>query len=278
MQVHRTIKFLAMACLLMIGKAWSQPVKTFVDTRIVHGHSVDVGRPGSLKFVIGHRFGALNGGVYEFFGIDQATTRLSLDYTQGNRLAFGLGRSSYLKTFDGYLKYNLMRQSGGNKNWPVSMTWMSNMTLSAMRWTNPDRRNYFTSRLGYAHQLLIARKLGNRWSVQLAPTVVHRNIVYSRQDRHDIFSLNAAARFKLSESMGLNAECFYLPQGQLPPESHSAFSLGFDVKTDRHAFQVFVSNSRGMVERYIITETTGDLLKGDLFIGFNMSRDFQLKR
>jgi hypothetical protein len=279
MQALRTIKSAILATVVMVlgNNLFAQAWKTFSDTRIVHGHSVETGTSGSMKFVIGHRFGAVNGGFYEFFGLDQASTRLSLDYSASNNLAFGLGRSSYLKTFDGYAKWSIAKQEGEKHSFPVSITWMTNMTLNSIKWANPNRKNYFTSRLGYAHQLLIARKFGQKLSVQVAPTMVHRNLVTFAGDKHDIFAVGVAARYKLKGLFGLNFECFLLPPGQLPPVSKSAVSVGFDIKTERHAFQIFVSNSRNMVERYIITETTGDLAKADLFIGFNISRDFQLK-
>ena len=118
--------------------------QTFKDTRVVNGHSVETSELGEMKFIISHRFGYVNTGIYEVFGLDQSTIRIGLDYGITNRLTVGLGRSSFEKTYDGFAKYNLLRQGKGKGSSPVSLTVLATTALTTLKWEDPERENYFT--------------------------------------------------------------------------------------------------------------------------------------
>src|SRR3982750_1449013 len=88
----------------------------FKSTRIIMTHSMEMLRPGVLDFRILHRFGRVNGGAYEFFGLDgPASVRLGLDYGITNNLTIGIGRSTFNKELDGFLKYRIIQQATGPK-------------------------------------------------------------------------------------------------------------------------------------------------------------------
>ena len=133
----------------------------FESTRVINSHSLENVAGGVLDFRINHRFGMLNTGSYELFGLDQASIRLSLDYGVSNRLTVGLGRSTYKKEVDGFLKYKLLWQSEGAKEVPVSVILVSGMTIDGLKWEDPDRTNYFSSRLGYYYQVIVGRKFSD---------------------------------------------------------------------------------------------------------------------
>jgi len=248
----------------------------FKSTRIINGHSIENVSAGVLDFRILHRFGALNGGPYEFFGLDQANMRMSFDYGITDRLQIGIGRSNIGKEFDGLVKYKILRQSSGARNMPISVSWVSGGLINSQRWADPNRENLFSSRLSYYHQLLIARKFNETFSLQLSPTVVHRNLVPTRDIPNDIFALGVGGRVKLNNRVATTFDYFYVLPGQLPNHRNS-LSIGFDIETGGHVFQLHFTNSRGLNERQFITGQNGSWLDGDIHFGFNLSRVFTIR-
>jgi Membrane bound beta barrel domain (DUF5777) len=249
----------------------------FKSTRVINSHSLEFLGKQVLDVRILHRFGRINGGAYEAFGIDQARVRLGLDYGITPRLMVGIGRSSYKKEADAFAKYRILWQSTGKKSIPFSMIWVSGITDSFLKWENPDRKNYYTSRLSYYHQLIIGRKFSERLSWQISPTLVHRNIVKTAQDKHDILAIGTGGRIKLTRRVAVTIDYYYqLPKQGLPPEIKQPLSIGFDIETGGHVFQLHFTNALGMNERILITESDGKWDKGDVHFGFNISRVFSL--
>lgn len=251
--------------------------KTYQDTRIVNGHSVETNQEGVMKFIISHRFGTVDGGAYEFFGLDAATMRIGLDYGITNNITVGIGRSSFEKTFDGFAKWKILQQSSGEKNMPFTMTYFTAMAIKGQKWDNPDRENLFASRLFYTHQLLIARKFSNSFSLQLMPTLVHRNLVASPDISNDVLAIGAAPRIKMSKNFTITAEYYYVLPNQLDEQYRNSLALGFNIDTKRHVFQIQLGNSQGMTEKFFVAETLGDWFSAEVHLGFNITRDFTLK-
>lgn len=251
---------------------------TFKTTRISLGQSVENPANGNLIFDIQHHFGRVNEGAYEFFGLDQATLRLGFQYGITDWLAIGIGRSTLGKTYDGSVKAKLLKQSKGAVNMPVSVSYFGSMAINTLKFDNVERTNYFTSRLSYANQLLIARKFSAAISLQLTPTFIHRNLVETKEDDNDVWALGAGGRFKLSKRISLNLEYYYIISEQTSKDYHDSFTIGFDIETGGHVFQLFFTNSQGIVEQHFIPKTTGDWLNGDIHFGFNISRAFVLKK
>lgn len=250
---------------------------TFKATHIVNMQTVESAAAGNLNFVIQHRFGQLNSGSYNFFGLDNATLRLGLDYGITNNLDIGIGRTSYLKTFDGYLKYKLLRQTEGHAM-PISLSVLGTVTDYTQDIVGKDYLNT-TYRTAYSAQLLIARKFTSSLSFQIAPTYLHYNLVPTVKDKNDLFAVGLAGRMKISKRMSIDAEYNYLPSGQLvSTQTRNSFSLGWDIETGGHVFQLVFSNSQSMLETQYITGTTGSWGKGDIYFGFNISRNFNLKK
>ena len=253
---------------------------TFKSTRIMNGHSIERMPPGQLDVRISHRFGLINSGAYQFFGLDQANMHLSLEYGLFNWLMIGVGRGSYEKTFDGFTKFTLLRQSSGAKVMPVSLSLFSSVALKTLKWPDPTRTNYFTSRLSYVGQVLIARKINQSFSIQLTPSYVHRNLVPTELDPNDLFALGAGGRIKLTKRISLNAEYYYVanPKKNMSQPITNPLSVGIDIETGGHVFQFIFTNSLAMIEKGFIGETTGKWNKGDIHFGFNLSRVFTLKK
>lgn len=249
---------------------------TFKGTRIINGQSIETPGQGSLVFLISHRFGQLNSGAYNFFGLDQATIRLGLEYGLTDRLAVGVGRSSLEKTFDGFLKYKALRQRTGVGAMPVSVTLLATAALSSLKF-EPQPERTTASRLTYTYQALLARKISPTLSVQLMPTLLHRNFVDRRRDQNNVYALGFAARQKISKRIALTGEYYALAPGTTRDDYRNALALGFDIETGGHVFQLHFTNAQGMIEKFFIPQTQGNFLKGDIYFGFNLARSFQLR-
>jgi hypothetical protein len=253
---------------------------TFKSTRIMNGHSIEKMPPGQLDFRISHRFGTVNSGAYEFFGLDQSNVHFSLEYGIFKWLMFGVGRGTYEKTFDGFAKFTILRQSSGARIMPLSVSVLSSVALKSVKWADQTRTNYFTSRLSYTGQVLIARKISQDFSVQLTPSYVHRNLVATELDPNDLWAIGAGGRMKLTKRISLNAEYYYLanPKTYMSQAVYNPLTVGVDIETGGHVFQLLFTNSLAMIEKGFIGETTGRWGKGDIHFGFNISRVFTLKK
>lgn len=251
---------------------------SFKTNRVINLHSLESTAGGVLDFKISHRFGTLNRGAYELFGLDAATIRIGADYGISDRLTVGAGRSSFEKTYDGYLKFKFLRQRSGAKPMPLTAALFSSMAVQTLRWANPDRDNFFSSRLYYTFQLILGSKISEGLSLQLSPTLVHRNLVETTAESNDVLALGAAGRIKLSRRIALNLEYIYVLPDQLAPGFGNSLSVGFDIETGGHVFQLHFTNSTSMIEKGFVTQTSGRWGDGGIHFGFNISRVFTLVR
>ena len=251
---------------------------SFKTTRVINSQSIENTGGGVLDMKISHRFGFINGGAYELFGLDEATIRIGLDYGINDKLMVGWGRSSFEKTYDLFAKYKILRQSSGKVTMPITLSWFASTAITTMKWQQPERENYFSSRMYYTHQLLIGRKFSDNFTLQLMPTFVHRNIVKNKNEKNDVYALGVAARQKLTKRVAINVEYIYLLPDQVDDRYRNSLSIGFDIETGGHVFQLHFTNSTSMIERGYVTETVGNWLDGDIHFGFNVSRVFTVKK
>lgn len=250
----------------------------FSTTILTIGQSTETAVNGDLVFNVQHRFGAVNTGWYDFFGLDQATTRLGFQYGITDWLSIGIGRTTLEKTYDGSVKVKILRQSTGKKNMPLSISYFGNMGINTLEWSDTDRTNYFTSRMSFVNQLLIAHKFKKIVSLQLMPTFIHYNLVETAEDDNDVWSIGAGGEFKVSEKIGISVEYYYLISKQTAEDYVNPFSIGVNFNTGGHVFQLYATNAAGIIEQHFIGRTTGEWLNGDIHIGFNISRSFTLKK
>ena len=246
---------------------------TFKGTRIVNGHSIENRKNKELEFIISHRFGRVNTGFEELFGLDQANIRFALEYGLTDDLTVGLGRSSFEKTYDGYLKYSLLKQKTGTNAFPFAVSLFGSIAAKSQKAIAGNERTFAES-LFYVGQVLIAKKVNSSLSIQVTPTYVHRNLATIAADPHDIFALGFGTRVKLSKRVSLNAEYYQQFQKLTSVNARNSLAFGVDIETGGHVFQIILSNAITMVEKSFITETTGNFFGGDIHLGFNLSRTF----
>jgi len=265
------------------GNETEYTTATFKSTRIINGHSIERMPAGQLDVRISHRFGQFNSGAYNMWGMDQANIHLGLDYGITNWMMIGIGRGTYEKTFDGSVKFTILRQCKGKKNMPITLSYFTSMAINSLN--NQDLgikgKIYFWDRASFVSQILVGRKFNERFSLELNPTYVHRNMVGTEMDPNDVWSMGAGLRFKLTSRISFNAEYYYV----IPPindyrstKTYNPLAFGFDIETGGHVFQLLLTNSVSMIEKGFIGETTNKWNNAGIHLGFNISRVFGLKR
>jgi hypothetical protein len=247
---------------------------SFKTNRVINGHSIENTARGVLDFKINHRFGPVSGGVKELFGIDQALVRFGFDYGVTDKLMIGVGRNSFDKVYDGFIKYRILRQQTGKRNIPLSISYLANLDWKSGKWSNEALDDKPWLRAYYTQQLLIAKKISNGTSIQLMPTYVHRNLAPSDAVKNDIFIMGIAGRQKLSKRVAINLEYTHALPNQLGDNIKNTLSAGFDIETGGHVFQLFFTNANGTDHRSFLTESTSSWKGGNFRFGFNVSRVF----
>ncbi len=250
----------------------------FNAARIVNGQSTLNPTNGSLFFTISHQFGKINEGSYNFFGLDRSTIRLGFEYGINDYFGIGIGRSSMNKTFDGFLKLKLLSQKYGAENMPFNLTLYSNISINSLKWYNTAVDYSFKNRTAWVTQFLISRKFTSTFSLQLSPSYIRQNPISTSPEDENTFAIGLSGRKKISNSGALVFEYFYLLPGYTSDHYENSFSLGFNFETFGHMFQIFLTNSQGLYENSFLAHTQGKWSNGDIHLGFNIVREFQVKK
>jgi len=250
----------------------------FKSPRVINSHSMEMLAPGTMDFRILHRFGDISQGYYELFGLDHATMRMGFDFGITPNLMAGFGRSTNKKELDGFVKYRVLWQTNGRHSIPFSLVAVGGMTVNGLK--DPigieEVPVTFSRRLAFYGQLIIGRKFNDWLTLQVTPTIVHRNIVENRLVPNELYAVGFGGRAKFTKRMAFVWDYSYLIN-RFPPDLNSnPLSLGFDIETGGHVFQLHFSNATGMNERAYLCDHNGNWLKGEIRFGFNLSRVFQL--
>lgn len=268
------------------GSTTTYATATFKGTRLIHGHSIEAPAKGVMQLMFSHRFGTLEDPLYTFLGMNQAAIRFGFDYGITNKLAVGLGRSSGLggttppPTYDFYAKYRVVTQSSGAVRFPFSVSLLGATAIDTEKWPQDGIVRRGSDRFSFTGQMLLARKLNERFSLQLMPTVVHRNLTDSPDQHNTLLALGVGGRVKLSKRTALTTEWYANQPNTLGVGYHNSFAIGYDIETGGHVFQIMLTNSMGLIEPQFIGRTTTNFLDGAkaIRIGFNFSRVFTVKK
>jgi len=241
----------------------------FKALQIVTGQSTKLTAQKEWYIVVAHRFGDISTGFKNFFGLDDASTKLGVIYGVTDGLSLSLSRETNMKTFEFGAKYKLLKQ---NENFPVEVVGYHVMAAN----TDLDKDNYphlqFGDRLSYLTQALISRRFNDRFSLQLSPSYVHKNLYEPGIENNNQFLAGLGGRYKISKRISINAEYF------ANFDDHSFYrnplSLGMDIETGGHVFQLLFSNSQLNSDIGYLTNATGKWEKGQIFFGFNLYRVF----
>lgn len=245
--------------------------QTFKDTRLINSQSIETEEKGVLKFIISHRFGTLDLGAKEFWGLDIANVRIGLDYGITDRLMVGLGRSNVLqKPLDAYVKYKLLLQQQGGM--PITLTLYSSVG------TNLDQDiGSFQNKSFFTFHPIIARKFSDRLSLQLSPSLVLRNNATLVDNKNSLIALGVGGKYQLTKTLAILGEYFFAFPDQLQDAYENSVGIGLEIETNGHIFQLNFTNSVGMTEKIFITDTVNDnFFDGKIRFGFNITRKFRV--
>ncbi|WP_250253800.1 DUF5777 family beta-barrel protein [Chryseobacterium sp. Marseille-Q3244] len=245
----------------------SQPA--FKALQIVTGQSTKLAAKKEWYMVVAHRFGDVSAGFKDFFGLDNASTKLGVIYGLTDGISLSLSRETNMKTFEGAIKYRLVRQ---NENFPVDIVGYHVMGAN----TALDKDTYpylrFSDRLSYLTQALISRRFSDKLSLQFTPSYVHKNLYEPTIEDKNQFLAGLGGRYKISKRVSVNAEYF------VNFDNHSFYknplSLGLDIETGGHIFQLLFTNSQINSDIGYLTNASGNWGKGHIFFGFNLYRVF----
>ncbi|HCN49957.1 MAG TPA: hypothetical protein DIT10_12860 [Chryseobacterium sp.] len=245
----------------------SQPA--FKALQIVTGQSTKLAAKKEWYMIVAHRFGDISAGFKDFFGLDNASTKLGAIYGISDAVSVSLSRETNMKTFEGGVKYRLIRQ---NEKFPVDIVGYNVMAVN----TDLKKENYpylkFNDRLSYLTQALISRRFTDKLSLQLTPSFVHKNLYEPRNEDKNQFLTGLGGRYKISKRVSVNAEYF------VNFDNHSFYknplSLGVDIETGGHVFQLLFTNSQINSDIGYLTNASGNWGKGHIFFGFNLYRVF----
>ncbi|SHG46291.1 DUF5777 family beta-barrel protein [Flagellimonas flava] len=244
----------------------------FKGLKIVNFESTKMVSQKELYFVVSHRFGTIKTGIEDFFGLDQAVTRLNLIYGITDGINIGLSRSSFQKTYESSLKLRLLRQKIGGM--PVTVVLHNSVLLNTSLSEETLPLLEFKHKLAYASQLLISRKVSKDFSFQLAPTFFHNNFEALDEQDNSQYALGIGGRHKLTKRWSLNVDYgLHFNRSENSPFKNP-LSIGFDLETGGHVFQLHFTNAQPMNTNYFLGQATGDWGEGDIFFGFNISRVF----
>jgi hypothetical protein len=224
----------------------------------------------TLYMTIYHTFGSVNTGINELFGLDvSANIRLGLDYGITDRFSIGIGRTRYNKSIDGRFKYTLLSQTHNNSN-PVQIAMAGDISLNTQKKAFPGPYK-FSDKLGLMYMFMLARKFSNELSIQIAPSYVHFNKVLPGE-QNNFWSFGMSGRYKLTDHTSLAIE--YVPVLNKPGNIKNTVSIGLNIETGSHVFQIFLSNSEYYTPQDVIRYTKDNFWAGDIHFGFNVSRIF----
>lgn len=260
--------------------------ETFHSTRVINGHSVETLRKGVLEFRVEHRFGDIagsNGGSQTMFGLDNsADIRIAFEYGITDKLMAGLGRSKgtgapYRSLIDGFVKYRVLHQE--KHGVPFSLSAIATSTYSYMKASEDiSEVSHFPEwqhRMAYATQLNFARKFGNRLSIAVMPTLIHRNYV-AQDDVNTLFALGGAIRCGITPTMAILVEYYHCFENEsVRTLNTNSLGIAFEWITFGHNFTINLTNSKGFGETQFIPYTFEDWAKGQFRLGFCIGRKFQ---
>ena len=244
----------------------------FKGLKVINFESTKLVAKGGFNFIVSHRFGTVKNGFKNLFGLDEAVTHLNFVYGVSDRFNISASRSSNQKIYEVGSKFALLKQQAGKMPFTVAgyTSVLANTALS----TDNLPKLEFKHRLSYVAQLLISRKINSELSVIVSPTFFHDNYVTNDLQDNSQYGVGFGGRYKLGKRWSVNMEYgvhLNRSEGSLYT---NPFSIGVDLETGGHVFQLHFTNSQSMNTNGVFGTSTGDWSDSDVYFGFNLARSF----
>ena len=243
----------------------------FKGLKIINFESTKLVAKGGFYFVVSHRFGSVKNGFQNLFGLDEAVTHLNFIYGLTEGINVSASRSSNQKIYELASKFIIVKQC---ERIPFSVVGYTSVLANTALSTDNLPKLEFNHRLSYVVQLLISRKFNDKLSVQLSPTFFHDNYVVNDVQDNSQYGLIFGGRYKLGKRWSFNLEYGAHLNRAKNSLYNNTLSIGFDLETGGHVFQLHFTNSQFMNANGVLGNSTGDWSDGDFYFGFNISSSF----
>ncbi len=247
---------------------------TFKGFKIVNFETPKLVAKKHLNFVVAHRFGTIKNGFEDLFGLDVANTRLSFTYGLTDKINISFARSRFGNPYSFGLKYNIKNQE--NNGFPFTIAGTNQLGINDQLSKDILPGLEFENRLTSNHQLIIARKFNSNLSLELVPTLLHDGLVKEDNQDNLQYALGFGGRYLFTKRMGVVVDYAAHLNRANGSIFNNPLSIGLEIETGGHVFQLSFSNANGMYENNFINNATGDWTKGDIFFGFSINRIFKL--
>lgn len=242
----------------------------FKALKIVNIESTKLAAKGDFYFIVAHRFGSIKDGFEGAYGLDNAVTQLKFVYGVSDWFTISAARSELAYDFSG----KFLIKSQEDNGFPIAIAAFSSLAFNNTLKESNYPKMEFENRLIYVSQLLISRKFNSKLSLEVAPTFFHENFVIDDNQENSQFAIGMGGRYKIAKRWSINVDyAAHLNRSDSSPFKNP-LSVGVDLDTGGHVFQMHFSNSQGIHEAGFLGNTTGDWTKGDIFFGFNLLRVF----
>lgn len=256
-------------------------IAAFKSTRVILAPSIERVHKKQLHFRVSHLFSTVSSGYRDLFGLDHLVNmNLSLEYGVNDHIQVGLARSNKAdKALMPNLKVSLIRQSSGKNSFPLYISYFGNLDWKTTTYTSSAINDYFVGRLDYVNMLLIARKFNRHLSVQLSPAWIHRNLTTDSFEPNDLYVLGLSGRYMLNDHISFNWEYFYTyPTSEAIQTKNNPLSLGVDIETGGHVFQLYFSNASALHAGKFLINQNQNFFDGTIQFGFSIMREFNFNR
>jgi hypothetical protein len=256
----------------------------FLSTRVINTWSTRMIYQKHLELRVEHHFGTVKQGAYDFFGLDNASMRLGFAYGIMDWLTVSIGRNSYEKMYDGHVKFRILSQKGkkGQKGYsPISIVLVEGLGINSLKPStiSPTFNDLdFKYRMNYSNQLLISGYYWNRFSFQTSFSYIHQNLVETKQKLNGTFGIGIGFAVRVAKRVTINVENQFRVQEYSEDGYYNSFSIGTDINTGGHVFQLFFTNSRGSLPEQFIPDTSDNFWNGDIRFGFAITRMWSFEK
>ena len=248
----------------------SKVESAFKGLKIVNLESTKLAAKGDLYFIVAHRFSSIKDGFEGAYGLDNAVTQLKFTYGLNDWFTVSGARSELAYDFSG--KYLLKSQM--TDGFPFAIVGFTSLAINnILKESNYPKMN-FNNRLIYVGQILVSRKFSDKLSLELAPTFFHENFVIDDNQDNSQYAIGMGGRYKFAKRWSVNIDYAAHLNRASTSQFKDPLSIGVDLETGGHVFQMHFSNSQGIHEAGFLGNTTGDWGKGEIFFGFNLLRVF----
>lgn len=246
----------------------------FKGLQICNIQSTKLPAKNDWYFLVSHRFGDVTNGLENFFGLDAAYTKIGGIYGVTNWLSLGLSRHTYNKTYELGTKVRLLNQI--ESGFPFTVVFYNTTEVNSALKKEVDPELKFTDRLAFSTQLLISRKFSESFSMELNPVFIHKNLYEPTEENKDQFLIAAGGRLKVSKRISINMDYAARVNKADGSPYNNPLSIGMDIDTGGHIFQMLFSNSQAMNDVAYFANGLGTWDRGQhgIFFGFNMYRVF----